>query len=142
MPHWRPRCVYAAAESALALATYYIMPSGLREWPRASCLIARAALLTIGSSICRFMNRRECHWEQATHDLGSFWIWDPRNLPATSFFLQQLALTYEPQRRIANSSSLGSFCCPIVPRDPSPRSTRFPCPPFPMEGRLKPYVAL
>ena len=83
-----------------------------------------------------FMNRREGHWEQATHDLEQALDLDPRNL----FLLQQLALTYEPQRRYREEAQAWDRFLAIVPGDTSTRITRALVA-FHWKADLKPYVA-
>ncbi|HST31617.1 MAG TPA: adenylate/guanylate cyclase domain-containing protein [Chthoniobacterales bacterium] len=111
-----------SGEAHLALATYYYF--GLRDFENArrELLIARDALPNNPEvfQYAGFMNRREGHWEQATHDLEQALDLDPRNL----FLLQQLALTYQPQRRYREEAQIWDRVLAIVPGDPLTRISR------------------
>jgi TolB-like protein/class 3 adenylate cyclase/Flp pilus assembly protein TadD len=111
-----------AGEAHLALATYYYY--ALRDFGKArhELLIARNSLPNDPEvfQYAGFMNRREGHWEQATHDLEQALDLDPRNL----FLLQQLALTYPPQRRYREEAQTWDRLLTIIPGDPLTRITR------------------
>jgi tetratricopeptide (TPR) repeat protein len=127
-----------AGETHLALATYYYY--GLHDFgnARRELLIARAALANNAEvfQYAGFMNRREGHWEQATHDLEQALDLDPRNV----FLLQQLALTYHPQRRYRQEAQAWDRLLAIVPGDSLTRITRALVA-FHWKADLKPYVA-
>jgi TolB-like protein/class 3 adenylate cyclase/Flp pilus assembly protein TadD len=127
-----------SGEAHLALATYYYF--GLRDFENArrELLIARDALPNNPEvfQYAGFMNRREGHWEQATRDLEQALDLDPRNL----FLLQQLALTYPPQRRYREEAQIWNRVLTIIPGDPLTRSTRARIA-FNSEADLKPYLA-
>jgi TolB-like protein/cytochrome c-type biogenesis protein CcmH/NrfG len=127
-----------AGEAHLALATYYYY--GLNDFgnARRELLIARAALPNNAEvfQYAGFMNRREGHWEQATHDLEQALDLDPRNL----FLLQQLALTYPPQRRYREEAQAWDRLLAIVPGDPLTRISRALVA-FHWKANLKPYSA-
>ncbi|HWY40073.1 MAG TPA: adenylate/guanylate cyclase domain-containing protein [Chthoniobacterales bacterium] len=111
-----------SGEAHLALATYYYF--GLRDFENArrELLIARDALPNNPEvfQYAGFMNRREGHWEQATRDLEQALDLDPRNL----FLLQQLALTYQPQRYYREEAQIWDRVLAIVPGDPLTRISR------------------
>jgi tetratricopeptide (TPR) repeat protein len=67
-----------------------------------------------------FMDRRQGHWEEATRNLKQALELDPRNL----FLLQQLALTYQPQRRYGEEAQIWDRLLAIVPGDPLTRISR------------------
>jgi tetratricopeptide (TPR) repeat protein len=58
------------------------------------------------------IDRRQGHWEAATRNLERALELDPRNL----FILQQLALTYHPQRRYADVERTYDRALTIAPR--------------------------
>jgi TolB-like protein/class 3 adenylate cyclase/cytochrome c-type biogenesis protein CcmH/NrfG len=111
-----------SGEAHLALATYYYF--GLRDFENArrELLIARDALPNNPEvfQYTGFMNRREGHWEKATRDLEQALDLDPRNL----FLLQQLALTYQPQRYYREEAQIWDRVLAIVPGDPPTRIAR------------------
>jgi TolB-like protein/class 3 adenylate cyclase/Flp pilus assembly protein TadD len=111
-----------SGEAHLALATYYYF--GLRDFENArrELLIARDALPNNPEvfQYAGFMNRREGHWEKATRDLEQALDLDPRNL----FLLQQLALTYQPQRYYREEAQIWDRVLAIVPGDPLTRISR------------------
>ncbi len=126
-----------SGEAHLALATYYYFGLGDFENARRELLIARDALPNNPEvfQYAGFMNRREGHWVQATHDLEQALDLDPRNL----FLLQQLALTYAPQRRYREEAQIWDRVLAIVPGDPLTRITRALIP-FHSNADLKPYL--
>src|SRR5207237_3618083 len=73
--------------------------------------------------VCRltcFIDRRDGHWEEATRNLERALELDPRNF----FILQQLALTYQSQRRYADEARTYDRALTIVPADPNTRILR------------------
>jgi TolB-like protein/class 3 adenylate cyclase/Tfp pilus assembly protein PilF len=111
-----------AGEAHLALAIYYY--NGFRDYGRArsELVIARRALPN-NADVFRytgFIDRREGHWDEATHNLERALELDPRNF----FTLQQLALTYLPQRRYADEARTYDRALTIMPSDPSSRILR------------------
>jgi tetratricopeptide (TPR) repeat protein len=111
-----------AGEAHLALAIYYY--NGFRDYGRArsELVIARRALPN-NADVFRytgFIDRREGHWDEATHNLERALELDPRNF----FTLQQLALTYLPQRRYADEARTYDRALTIMPSDTSSRILR------------------
>jgi tetratricopeptide (TPR) repeat protein len=111
-----------AGEVHLALANYYY--HGFRDYGRARSEVAIARrTLPNNADVFRytgFIDRREGHWEEATRNLERALELDPRNF----FTLQQLALTYLPQRRYADEGRTYDRALTIVPSDPSSRVLR------------------
>jgi tetratricopeptide (TPR) repeat protein len=66
------------------------------------------------------IDRREGHWEEATRNMERALELDPRNF----FILQQLALTYQPQRRYTDEVRTYDRALAIVPGDPLSRILR------------------
>src|SRR5205807_3254044 len=91
-----------AGEAHLALANYYY--HGFRDYQRARSELAIARqTLPNSADVFRytgFIDRRQGHWEEATRNLERAVELDPRNF----FILQQLALTYQSQRRYADEA--------------------------------------
>ncbi len=89
-----------AGEAHLALANYYY--HGFRDYRRARSELAVAQrTLPNNADVFRytgFIDRREGHWEEATRNIERALELDPRNF----FILQQLAVTYQSQRRYAD----------------------------------------
>src|SRR5207245_1660513 len=111
-----------AGEAHLALAIYYY--NGFRDYGRArsELVIARRALPN-NADVFRYtgmIDRREGHWEEATRNLERALELDPRNF----FTLQQLALTYQSQRRYADEARTYDRALTIVPADPNSRMFR------------------
>jgi TolB-like protein/class 3 adenylate cyclase/Flp pilus assembly protein TadD len=111
-----------AGEAHLALANYYY--HGFRDYQRARSELAIARrTLPNNADVFRytgFIDRREGHWEEATHNLERALELDPRNF----FILQQLALTYQSQRRYADQARTYDRALTIVPADPNTRILR------------------
>ena len=111
-----------AGEVHLALANYYY--HGFRDYGRARSEVAIARrTLPNNADVFRytgFIDRREGHWEEATRNLERALELDPRNF----FILQQLALTYQSQRRYADEARTYDRALTIVPADPNSRILR------------------
>ncbi len=111
-----------AGEVHLALANYYY--HGFRDYGRARSEVAVARrTLPNNADVFRytgFIDRREGHWEEATRNLERALELDPRNF----FILQQLALTYQSQRRYADEARTYDRALTIVPADPNTRILR------------------
>jgi len=111
-----------AGEAHLALANYYY--HGFRDYQRARSELAIARqTLPNSADVFRytgFIDRREGHWEAATRNLERAVELDPRNF----FILQQLALTYQSQRRYADEARTYDRAFTIVPADPNTRILR------------------
>ena len=111
-----------AGEAHLALANYYY--HGFRDYGRARSELAIAQrTLPNNADVFRltgFIDRREGHWEEATRNLERALELDPRNF----FILQQLALTYQSQRRYADEARTYDRALTIVPADPNTRILR------------------
>ncbi len=111
-----------AGEAHLALANYYY--HGFRDYRRARSELAIARrTLPNSADVFRytgFIDRREGHWEEATRNLERALELDPRNF----FILQQLALTYQSQRRYADEGRTYDRALTIVPADPNSRILR------------------
>jgi tetratricopeptide (TPR) repeat protein len=111
-----------AGEVHLALANYYY--HGFRDYGRARSEVAIARrTLPNNADVFRytgFIDRREGHWEEATRNIERALELDPRNF----FILQQLALTYQWQRRYADEARTYDRALTIVPGDPYCRIQR------------------
>src|SRR5438045_1608084 len=111
-----------AGEAHLALANYYY--HGFRDYrgARSELAIARQTLPN-DADVFRytgFIDRREGHWEEATRNIERALELDPRNF----FILQQLALTYQSQRRYTDEARIYDRALTIVPSDPNTRILR------------------
>jgi serine/threonine-protein kinase len=111
-----------AGEVHLALANYYY--HGFRDYGRArsEVAIARPTLPNNAEVFLYtgFIDRREGHWAEATRNIERAIGLDPRNF----FILQQLALTYQSQRRYADEARTYDRALTIVPADPNSRMLR------------------
>jgi TolB-like protein/Flp pilus assembly protein TadD len=111
-----------AGEAHLAFADYYY--HGFRDYGRArtELEIARRTLPNNAQvfEYTGYIERREGRWEQATHNLERSLQLDPRNF--TTF--QQIALTYDFQRRYADEIPIYDRALTIVPGDPVTRVLR------------------
>src|SRR5438132_1295834 len=111
-----------AGEAHLALANYYY--HGFRDYQRARSELAIARQTLPNSAdvfpYTGFIDRRQGHWEEATRNLERAVELDPRNF----FILQQLALTYQSQRRYADEARTYDRALTIVPADPNTRILR------------------
>jgi serine/threonine-protein kinase len=111
-----------AGEAHLALAIYYY--NGFRDYQRARSELAIARrTLPNNADVFHYtglIDRREGRWEEATRNMERALELDPRNF----FFLQQLALTYQPQRRYADEARTYDRALTIVPADPNTRILR------------------
>jgi serine/threonine protein kinase/Flp pilus assembly protein TadD len=105
-----------AGEAHLASAIYYYY--GFRDYDRARTELAVAGRTLPNSpevfQYAGLIDRRQGHWAEATRNLERALELDPRNL----FILQQLALTYAPQRRYDDEARTWNRCLTIVPGDP------------------------
>lgn len=126
-----------AGEAHLALASYYYYGLGDFKRARGELVIARRALPNNPEvfEYTGFMDRREGRWEEATRNLEHALELDPRNL----FLLQQLALTYQPQRRYSEEAQIWDRLLTIAPGDPLTRVSQALIP-FHSQADLKPYV--
>jgi TolB-like protein/class 3 adenylate cyclase/Tfp pilus assembly protein PilF len=105
-----------AGEAHLALAIYYY--NGFRDYGRArsELVIARRALPN-SADVFRYtgmIDRRECHWDEATRNLERALALDPRNV----FTLNQLALAYGWQHCYADEVRTYDRALAIMPGDP------------------------
>jgi len=111
-----------AGEVHLALGIYYY--NGFRDYGRARSELAIARrTLPNNADVFRytgFIDRREGRWEEATRNIERALELDPRNF----FILQQLALTYQSQRRYADEARTYDRALTIVPADPNSRILR------------------
>ena len=111
-----------AGEAHLALADYYY--NGFRDYERArSELVIAKRTLPNNADVFRyagFTDRRQGRWDEATRNLERALELDPRNF----FILQQLALTYQSQRRYADEARTYDRALTIVPADPNTRILR------------------
>jgi TolB-like protein len=104
-----------AGEIHLALANYYY--ESLRDYPRAASELAiaqkklpnNAQVLEMSS----YVQRRAGDWEGATYTLEHAVELDPQNVHR----LQQLALTYQPQRRYADEARIYDRLLALIPDD-------------------------
>ena len=115
-----------AGEAHLALAIYYY--NGFRDYRRARSELAVARRTLPNNSDVFFytglIDRREGRWEEATRDMERALELDPRNF----FILQQLALTYQPQRRYADEiQTLRSRAGDCSGRPKYPHTSRTRC---------------
>jgi serine/threonine-protein kinase len=111
-----------AGEAHLALANYYYY--GFRDYTRtrAELAIARRTLPNNAEvfKCIGYVARREGHWEEATLNLERAVELDPRNV----LTLQQLAPTYDYQRRYADEVRILDRALAVVPGDPIIRMLR------------------
>ena len=111
-----------AGEAHLALADYYY--NGFRDYERArSELVIAKRTLPNNADVFRyagFIDRRQGRWDEATRNMERALELDPRNF----FILQQLALTYQSQRRYADEARTFDRALTIVPADPNTRILR------------------
>jgi TolB-like protein/class 3 adenylate cyclase len=111
-----------AGEAHLALADYYY--HGFRDYTRARAELAIARRTLPNNAevfeYTGYIDRREGHWEEGTRNLERALELDPRNF----FTLQQLALTYQSQRRYTDQARTLDRALTIVPGDPLTRIAR------------------
>jgi len=111
-----------AGEAHRALATYYYY--GFRDYARArsELAIARRSLPNDAEVFLYtgLIDRREGHWEDSTRNIERALELDPRNL----FILQQLAVTYQSQRRYADEARTYDRALSIMPGDQYTRILR------------------
>jgi TolB-like protein/class 3 adenylate cyclase len=128
----------SAGEVHLALADYYY--HGFRDYKRARSELAIAQRTLPNNAqlfeYTGYIDRREGHWEKATHDLERALELDPRNFQT----IQQLALTYQPQRRYQDELRTYDRALTIVPNDPSTLILRAWVP-ADWQADLKPFQA-
>jgi TolB-like protein/Tfp pilus assembly protein PilF len=128
-----------AGEANLAQADYYY--HGFRDYGRArtELAIARRALPNNAEvfEYTGYIDRREGHWEEATRNLERALELDPRNFHT----LQQLALTYQSQRRYADLTRIYDRALTIVPGDHATRMSRAQIAPD-WQADIKPYQTM
>jgi len=128
-----------AGEPHLALADYHY--HGFRDYERArsELAIARRTLPNNAEvfEYTGYIDRREGHWEEATRNLERAIELDPRN----NFTLQQLALTYQPERRYADQLRIYDRALTIVPGDPATRISRARVP-LDWRADIKPFQTM
>ena len=111
-----------AGEAHLALAYYYY--HGFRDFSRAreELEIARRTLPNNAevSEYASYTACREGRWKEATRDMERAVELDPRNFLS----LQQLAVTYQLQRRYPDAERAWDRALAIVPGDPYTRISR------------------
>jgi tetratricopeptide (TPR) repeat protein len=111
-----------SGEAHLALAEH--LYRGYRDYEHAlaELTLARRDLPndTQVLELTAFIARRQGRWEESTTDFKRALELDPRNL----FFLQQLSLTYEFQRRYRDEAALLGRALKLVPSDPDTRLAR------------------
>jgi tetratricopeptide (TPR) repeat protein len=111
-----------AGEAHLALADYYY--HGFRDYERARAELAIARRTLPNNAevfeYTGYIDRREGNWEEGTRNLERALELDPRNF----FTLQQLALTYQAQRRYLEQARTLDRALTIVPGDPFTRISR------------------
>ena len=111
-----------SGEAHLALADYFY--HGFRDYEQALRELATARRTMPNSAevfeYTGYINRRQGHWEEATMNLEHALELDPRNF----FILQQMALTYEAQRRYSDQIQMYSKALTVVPGDPTTRIYR------------------
>ena len=104
-----------AGEVHLALANYYY--ESMRDYGRASSELALAReKLPNGAEVFElngYVQRRRGRWEEATRSLERAVELDPRNV----HILEQLALTYQPQRRYENQTRIYDRVLALAPGD-------------------------
>ena len=111
-----------AGETHLALACYHYYCHRDYDAARKELVLAHAALPNDAevSQYSGLMDRRQGRWEGATRSLEQALQLDPRNL----FIIQQLALTYLPQRRYDDETRMWDRLLTIAPGDPLTRISR------------------
>jgi tetratricopeptide (TPR) repeat protein len=104
-----------ASEVHLTWANYYY--ESLRDYQRAATELAIAERKLPNSArvleIAGYVQRRRGVWEAATRSLERAAELDPRNVHV----LQQLALTYQPQRRYQDESNVYDRLLALIPTD-------------------------
>ncbi len=125
-----------AGEAHLALAYYYY--HGFRDFSRArdELAIARRTLPNNAEvfEYASYAACREGRWDEATQNMERAVELDPRNF----LYFQQLALTYQPQRRYADAERAWDRALAIVPGDPFTRIARAEVA-LDWRGDIKPY---
>jgi TolB-like protein/Tfp pilus assembly protein PilF len=126
-----------AGETHLALATYYYF--GFRDFDKArrELVLAREELPNEQEvfQYAGLMDRRQGRWPEATRDLEQALELDPRNM----FLLQQMALTYHPQRLYQQETRIWDRVLTIAPGDPLTRVSRAEIF-FDERADIRPYV--
>jgi len=104
-----------AGEVHLALANYYY--ESMRDYGRASSELALAREKLPNDAevfeLNGYVQRRRGRWEEATRSLERAVELDPRNV----HILEQLALTYQPQRRYENQARIYDRVLALAPDD-------------------------
>ncbi|MEP6604194.1 MAG: hypothetical protein ABJB69_09620, partial [Spartobacteria bacterium] len=111
-----------SGEAHLALAEHLYRGYRDHEHALAELTLARRALPNEPQvfELIGFIARRQGRWEESTTNLKRALELDPRNL----FFLQQLSLTYELQRRYRDLAAVLDRALKLVPSDPDTRVAR------------------
>jgi TolB-like protein/Tfp pilus assembly protein PilF len=89
---------------------------------REELLVAQRALPNepLVFEIAGYIDRRQGHWDACEHNLSRALELDPRNF----YFLQQMAQSYEKQRRFDDMRVIIDRAIAVVPADPGARMTR------------------
>jgi TolB-like protein/Flp pilus assembly protein TadD len=111
-----------SGEAHLALADYYYRAFREYEKARIELTLARRTLPNDADvyAYIGYINRRQGRWEEATRDLERALELDPRNF----LILQQLAITYQAQRRYSEEAAIYDRALTIMPGDPVTRMGR------------------
>src|SRR5213082_2863571 len=111
-----------SGEAHLALAEHLYRGYRDHEHALAELALARRALPNdpLIFELIGFITRRQGRWEESTINLKRALELDPRNV----FFLQQLSLTYELQRRYRDLALVLDRTLKLVPSDPDTRVVR------------------
>ncbi len=111
-----------SGEAHLALADYYY--HGFRDYEKAQTELTSARRTMPNNAevfeYTGYIARRQGHWKEATENLERALELDPRNF----FILQQMALTYEAQRRYQDQIRIYTRALTVVPGDPTTRIYR------------------
>src|SRR5438552_2320663 len=128
-----------AGELHLALANYYY--ESARDYSRALDELAVAQRKLPNSAevfqLSGYVQRRAGQWEEATRSLERAMQLDPRNVHT----LQQLALTYQPQRRYQDQARIYDRVLSLIPGDGFTRGLQALVP-VDWKADLRPYQRL
>jgi serine/threonine-protein kinase len=128
-----------AGELHLALANYYY--ESARDYSRALDELAVAQRKLPNSAevfqLSGYVQRRAGQWEEATRSLERAMQLDPRNVHT----LQQLALTYQPQRRYQDQARIYDRVLGLIPGDGFTRGLQALVP-VDWKADLRPYQRL
>jgi len=128
-----------AGELHLALANYYY--ESARDYSRALDELAVAQRKLPNSAevfqLSGYVQRRAGQWEEATRGLERAMQLDPRNVHT----LQQLALTYQPQRRYQDQARIYDRVLSLIPGDGFTRGLQALVP-VDWKADLRPYQRL